>query len=85
MVRAAAWVEPRVGPVAEVAVDPDGYAVGGAGAGFEGVGAGEGFEEELGALGGGGSDVAGVGGDDVVALLVVVVAEEVGLGLRLVG
>jgi hypothetical protein len=54
--------------------------VGGAGAGFEGVGAGEGLEEELGLLEGGGGDVAGVGGDDVVALFVGVVAEEVGLG-----
>jgi len=80
VVRAAGRVEPRVGPVAEVAVEPDGDAVGGAGAGFEGVGAREGLEEELGALGGGDGDVAGVGGDDVVALLVVVVAEEVGLG-----
>lgn len=80
MIRAAGRVEPRVGPVAEVAVEPDGDAVGGAGAGFEGVGTGEGFEEELRALRRGGGDVAGVGGDDVVALLVVVVAEEVGLG-----
>lgn len=81
MVRAAGGVEARVGPVAEVAVLPDGHAAGGAGAGFEGVGAGEGFEEELRALGCGGGDVAGVGGDDVVALFVVVVAEELGLGI----
>lgn len=80
MVRAAGRIEARVGPVAEVAVLPDGDAVGGAGAGFEGVGAGEGFEQELGALGGGGGDVSAVGGDDVVALFVVVVAEELGLG-----
>jgi hypothetical protein len=73
-------VEPRVGPVAEVAVLPDGDAVGGAGAGDEGVGAGEGFEEALVALGGGRVYASAVGWDDVVALFVVVVAEEMGLG-----
>jgi hypothetical protein len=80
MIRTTTIIQPRISPVAEVAVLPDGHAVGGAGAGFEGVGAGEGLEEELGLLEGGGGDVAGVGGDDVVALFVGVVAEEVGLG-----
>lgn len=74
MVRAAGGVQACVGPVAEVAVLPDGHAVRGAGAGFEGVRAGEGFEEELLLLGGGGCDVTGVGEDYVVALFVGVVA-----------
>ena len=80
MVRAAGGIQACVGPVAEVAVLPDGHAEGCAGAGFEGVGAGEGFEEELVLLGRGGVYAAAVGGDDVVALFVVVVAEELGLG-----
>jgi hypothetical protein len=74
VVRAAGGVEPCVGPVAEVAVLPDGDTLGCTSGGSEGVGAGEGFEQELGLLGGGGGDVAGVGGDYVVALFVGVVA-----------
>jgi hypothetical protein len=79
MIRTTTIIQPRISPVAEVAVLPDGHVVGGAGPDFEGVGAGEGFEEELCLLRRGGGDVAGVGGDDVVALFVVIVAEELRL------
>ena len=82
MVRTTGRIEACVRPIAEVAVLPYGYEVGGASVGFEIVGACEGFEEELVALGEGGVDASAVGGNDVVALFVVVVAEELGLRRR---
>lgn len=79
MVCAAAGVETRVGPVAKVAVYPGRHVVGYAHAGFEVDGAGEGLEQELVALGGGCVDATPKNRDHVVALLVVVVAEQLGL------
>ena len=75
MVCAAARIEACIGPVAEVAVHPGGYALGLAIAGFEVVGTGEGLEQELVTLGGGCVDATSKSWDHVVALLVVVVAE----------
>ena len=82
MVRAAVVGKAQVRPVAEVTVLPDGYAIGASGTGGEGAGAAEGGEEE-GSFVGGRDGTAGCGGEeDVVALSVVVVAGEVGLGRR---
>ena len=79
MVGAAGGVEADVGPVAEVAVAPDGDGCRGADMRLEGVGTREGFEDEGGRLGGSSGDVVGEGGDAVVAVFVVAVAEEKGL------
>jgi uncharacterized ion transporter superfamily protein YfcC len=79
VVCAAGWVEAGIRPVAEIAVLPDRYIVCFASASFEVVGACEGLEQESVALRLRGIDASAVGWDDVVALLVVVVAEELGL------
>jgi hypothetical protein len=79
MVCATSRVKAGIRPVPEVAVLPDRYVVGFASAGFEVVGTCEGFEQELVALRLRGVDASPVGRDHVVALLVVVVAEELGL------
>ena len=80
MVCTASGIKTCVEPVAEVAVLPDRHAVRFARASFEVVRACEGLEEELVALCLSGVDASAVGWDDVVALLVVVVAEELRLG-----
>lgn len=82
MISPAGGIETDVGPVAKVAELPYGDVVGSAVVGFEGVGTGEGLEKELVALGFGHVDTMGVGGNDIVALLVVVVAEKVRLFCR---
>jgi len=79
VVRAASGVEARVDPVAEIAVHPGRHVVSYAHAGFEVDGAGEGLEQELVALSGGCADATSKSRDHVVALLIVVVAEQLGL------
>lgn len=82
---AAGGIESGIGPVAEVAVLPDRYAMGSASASLEIVGAREGFQEELIALCLSGVDASTVGWDHIVSLLIVVVAEQLGLFDSLVG
>ena len=79
MVGAAAGVEAQVGPVAEVAVAPDGDAVRGARARFPRRGAGEAGKVEGVPLRGAEALLGGEGADLVEARFVVVVADEVGL------
>ena len=74
-------IETCVEPVAKVAVLPNRHIVGSASASLEVVGTGEGFEEELVTLRLSGVDASAVGWDHVVALLVVVVAEELWLSM----
>lgn len=79
VVCATGGIESGIGPVAEVAVLPDGHAMGSASASLEIVGAGEGFQEELIALCLRGVDASAVCWDHIVSLLIVVVAEKLRL------
>lgn len=81
VVGAGSRVEAGVVPVGEIAIPPDGDVGVVAGAGGQGVGAGERFEEEGFDLGIGGFDAVGEGWDAVVAVFVVGIAEKHGLGI----
>ena len=79
VVCATTGVQACVGPVAKVAIHPGRHVVSSAHTSLEVVGAGEGLEQEPVALGCGCVYAAAEGWDHVVTLLVMVVAEELGL------
>lgn len=79
MIGAAAGMQAEIGPVAEVAVAPDGDAVVGAGGGFAARGTGEAGQVEGVPSRFGQVLLRGEGGELVGAGFVVVVADEVGL------